>query len=56
MGGKMIRLQRKARQGEFWIARNELAQAQASRFFDKLDETLEEMEFAAKVHGVCAPL
>jgi transposase len=34
----------------------ELAQAQASRFFDKLDETLEEMEFASKVHGVCAPL
>ena len=56
MAGKMIRPQRKARQGEFWIARNELAQAQASRFYDKLDETLEELEFAAKVHGVCAPL
>ena len=52
----MIRPQRKSRQGEFWIARNELARAQASRFYDKLDETLEEMEFAAKVHGVCAPL
>jgi len=52
----MIRPQRKARQEEFWIARNELAQAQASRFYDKLDETLEEMEFAAKVHEVCAPL
>ena len=56
MAGKMIRPQRKARQGEFWIARNELGQAQASRFYDKLDETLEKMEFAAKVHGVCAPL
>src|SRR5476651_2345320 len=52
----MIRPQRKSRQGEFWIARNELARAQASRFYDKLDETLEEMEFASKVHGVCAPL
>ena len=52
----MIRPQRKSRQGEFWIARNELARAQASRFYDKLDETLEEMEFTSKVHGVCAPL
>ena len=50
MAGKMIRPQRKARQDEFWIARKDLAQAQASRFYDKLDETLEEMEFAAKVH------
>jgi hypothetical protein len=52
----MIRPQRKSRQGEFWIAHNELARAQASRFYDKLDETLEEMEFTSKVHGVCAPL
>jgi transposase len=56
MPASMIRPQRKVRQSEFWIARNELAQAQASRFYDKLDETLEEMEFGAKVHGVCAPL
>jgi transposase len=56
LAGSMIRRQRKVRQGEFWIARNELARAQASRFYDKLDETLEEMEFTAKVHGVCAPL
>jgi transposase len=52
----MIRPQRKVRQGEFWIARNELAQGQASRFYDRLDETLGEMEFTAKVHAVCAPL
>src|SRR6202044_1946139 len=52
----MIRPQRKVRQGEFWIARKDLAQGQASRFYDKLDETLEEMEFTAKVHAECAPL
>jgi transposase len=54
--GNMIRPQRKVQQGEFWVARNDLARAQASRFYDKLDETLEEMDFAAKVHGFCAPL
>ena len=52
----MIRAQRKVQQGEFWIARNELARAQASRFYDKLDETLGEMNFTAKVHRLCAPL
>jgi len=54
--GDMIRPQRKVQQGEFWVARNDLARGQASRFYDKLDETLEEMEFALKVHGLCAPL
>jgi transposase len=54
--GIMIRPQRKVQQGEFWVARNDLARAQASRFYDKLDETLEEMDFGAKVHGFCAPL
>jgi transposase len=54
--GNMIRPQRKVHQGEFWVARNDLARAQASRFYDKLDETLEEMEFAVKVRGFCAPL
>lgn len=52
----MIRPKQKEQQGEFWIARNDLARAQASRFYDKLAETLDGMEFAAKVHGLCAPL
>ena len=52
----MIRPQRSVQQGEFWIARHELARGQASRFYDKLDETLAEMDFAAQVHGLCAPL
>lgn len=52
----MIRPQRKVQQGEFWIARNDLARAQASRFYDKLNETLEGMDFTAKVHGLCASL
>jgi transposase len=32
-----------------------VARAQASRFYDKLDETLEAMEFTKKVHVLCAP-
>ena len=52
----MIRPQRKVQQAEFWIARHDLARAQASRFYDKLEETLEAMDFAPKVHGLCAPL
>jgi transposase len=52
----MIRSQRQVQQGEFWVARNDLARGQASRFYDKLQETLETLDFAAKVHRLCAPL
>jgi len=52
----MIRPKQKVQQGEFWIARNNLARAQASRFYDKLDQTLGEMDFAAKVRDLCTPL
>jgi len=52
----MIRPKRKAQQEEFWIARHDLARVQASRFYDKLDETLETMDFTAKVHGFCTPV
>jgi transposase len=56
MSGIMIRSQRKVQQAEFWIARQDLARVQASRFYDKLDETLQALDFAAKVHALCAPL
>lgn len=52
----MIRPQRKVQQEEFWIARHDLARAQASRFYDKLNETLEELDFTSSVHRLCAPL
>jgi transposase len=52
----MIRAQRKVEQGEFWIVRSELARGPASRFYDKLQETFEGMDFTARVHGLCAPL
>ncbi len=62
----MIRAERILQHGEFWVARtdlartdlarNDLARARASRFYDKLEETLSTMEFTAKVHGLCAPL
>ena len=54
--GQMIRSQRQVKQGEFWVARHDLARAQASRFYDKLQETLETLGFAAKVHALCVPL
>jgi transposase len=49
----MIREQKPEEQGEFWIARKDLPGAQASRFYDKLEETLKELEFAGKVHRLC---
>ena len=52
----MIRSQRKVEQGEFWIARKEVARGQASRFYEKLDETLAEMDFTRMVHSLCAPV
>jgi transposase len=51
----MIRSQRREQQAEFWIARNDLARAQASRYYEKLNETLDGLEFTAKVHQLCAP-
>lgn len=52
----MIRSQRQVKQGEFWVARNDLPRAQASRFYEKLQETLDTLGFAAKVHALCGPL
>ncbi len=52
----MIRPKRKVQQGEFWVARNDLARAQASRFYDRLNDTLDTLDFAGQVHRLCAPL
>jgi transposase len=52
----MIRPQRSVQQEEFWIARQELVRVQASRFYDKLNETLAGMGFAQKIHELCAPV
>jgi transposase len=52
----MIRPQRIGGQAEFWIARNELARTQASKFYDKLAETLETMDFSQRVRVFCAPV
>lgn len=52
----MIRPQQSSEQNEFWIARSDLPRKQASRFYDKLEETLEEMGFASKVRILCAPV
>src|SRR5271154_1019578 len=52
----MIRPQRIGGQAEFWIARNELARTPASKFYDKLAETLETMDFSRRVRVFCAPV
>ena len=52
----MIRPQRIGGQGEFWIARNELARRQASKIYDQLAETLETMDFSRRVRVFCAPV
>jgi hypothetical protein len=52
----MIRPQQPPKQDEFWIARQELPRGQASRFYDRLEETLQSINFAANVRGLCAPL
>ena len=52
----MIRPQRKEQQGEFWIARKDLPRVQASRFYDKLQETLDKLKFTQRVHELCSPL
>jgi transposase len=46
---------KKAAQQEFWLATQQLVQSPKSTFYTKLDETLEEFEFARKVREICAP-
>ena len=52
----MIRPQRIGGQAEFWIARSELARTQASKFYEKLGETLGSMDFSQRVRVFCAPV
>ena len=52
----MIRPQRIGGQAEFWIARDELVRTQASKFYDKLEVTLETMDFSRRVRVFCAPV
>ena len=52
----MIRPQASGDQAEFWIARSALPRPQASKFYDKLEETLAGMDFSSSVRGLCAPL
>jgi transposase len=56
LGADMIRPQGTGGQAEFWIARSELTRTQASKFYDKLGETLEKMDFSRRVRAFCAPV
>lgn len=42
-------------QKEFWVMAQRLPQASPSRFYELLNRTLEEMEFARQVWELCAP-
>ena len=52
----MIRPKKSGKQAEFWIPRSNLPKPQASKFYDKLEDTLVAMGFAEKVRAFCAPL
>ena len=42
-------------QKEFWVVADRLPKASPSRFYELLNGTLEEMEFAEQVWEMCAP-
>src|SRR5215210_1937840 len=42
-------------QKEFWVMAERLPKASPSRFYELLNRTLEEMEFAGQVREMCAP-
>ena len=42
-------------QKEFWVVADRLPKASPSRFYELLEKTLEEMDFAAQVRAMCAP-
>ena len=42
-------------QKEFWVMADRLPQASPSRFYELLNGTLEEMDFASEVRELCAP-
>ena len=46
---------KKPEQKEFWVVADRLPKASASRFYELLNGTLEEMNFAQEVRALCAP-
>ena len=44
-----------AQQEEFWVERRRLPQPRASRFYEKLEETLEGIGFSEGVREICRP-
>ena len=52
----MFKLRKKReRQKEFWVVAERLPKASPSRFYELLNRTLEEMDFARQVWAMCAP-
>jgi len=45
----------KPEQKEFWVVADRLPKASPSRFYELLNQTLEEMNFAGEVRALCAP-
>ena len=46
---------KKPEQKEFWVVAARLPKASPSRFYELLNGTLEEMDFAGEVQALCAP-
>jgi transposase len=51
----MFSAKKKAAQSEFWIAADQVVTPTKSRFYARLDETLESFAFADQVRALCAP-
>lgn len=45
----------KAAQSEFWVATQDLPKSAKTTFYDRLQSTLDEFDFEAKVREICAP-
>ncbi len=46
---------KKARQEELWVEAKSLPVATASRFYERVNETLAKINFAQEVWGICEP-
>lgn len=46
---------KREKQSEFWVVASRLPKATPSRFYELVERTLQEMEFAAKVWELCRP-
>ena len=49
------RRKKQEKQSEFWVVASRLPAATPSRFYELVERSLQEMEFAEKVWALCRP-